>query len=646
MDSDDELVFAMSSAQQYAWMQEHHPALFERVAGAGRGRAGSCRSAACGWSRTPTCPAARRWPGSSCTASGSSWSEFGVETERGVAAGLVRLLRGAAADHHGRRLALVPHPEDLLEPDERVPHHTFWLGGHRRHPDLHPLPAGRHLQRRAVRARSWPSRSAGSPRRARANRRWCRSAGATAAAGRPGRCWPRRPGPGRPGGLADGADRARRRSSSPRPRRSTRTPPVWVGELYLELHRGTYTTQAGPSAATGAASTCCARPSCGRPRPRCAPAPRTRTRSWTGSGETVLLHQFHDILPGSSIAWVHRRPSASTRGSAAELEALIDATRSARSTGPGERELAVNAGPVRRWTGCPALGVAAGRRRAATGRRRRDARRRRAGQRRVRVRSTTAACSSRCSTWPPTARCSPRRAGQPAAAAPRHPDPAGTPGTSTSTTGAPGATWSRSTTLTVEPTAPVRARSSARPARRRSRSGCRCAPAHRWSTSSPRSTGTSGRSCSRSRSRWTCTPTGPRPRPSSGTCTGRPHTNTTWDAARFETCAHRWVHVGEPGYGVAVVNDATYGHDVTRTTRPGGGTTTTVRLSLLRAPLFPDPDTDQGPHRFAVALRAGRDDRRRGRRGLPAQPAAAPGPRRRPVAPLVTVDHRRSWSRR
>ena len=62
------------------------------------------------------------------------------------------------------------------------------------------------------------------------------------------------------------------------------------------------------------------------------------------------------------------------------------------------------------------------------------------------------------------------------------------------------------------------------------------------------------------------------------------------------------MHVGEPGYGVALVNDSTYGHDVTRTVRADGGTTTTVRLSLLRAPRFPDPETDQGVHTLRYAL--------------------------------------------
>ena len=110
----------------------------------------------------------------------------------GLAARLVRLLRGAAADHRRGRLPLVPHPEDLLERDERDAAPHVPVGGHRRHPDLHPLPAGGHLQRPAVRRGAGPRRSAGSPRRVGPTPRWSRSGGATAVAGRPGRCWPRR----------------------------------------------------------------------------------------------------------------------------------------------------------------------------------------------------------------------------------------------------------------------------------------------------------------------------------------------------------------------------------------------------------------------------------------------------------------------
>jgi alpha-mannosidase len=81
--------------------------------------------------------------------------------------------------------------------------------------------------------------------------------------------------------------------------------------------------------------------------------------------------------------------------------------------------------------------------------------------------------------------------------------------------------------------------------------------------------------------------------------------NTSWDDARFETVAHRWVQVAEPGFGAVVANSSTYGHDVTRWTRPDGGTTTQVRESLLRAPKFPDPDADQGLHVFHTAIGAG-----------------------------------------
>lgn len=84
------------------------------------------------------------------------------------------------------------------------------------------------------------------------------------------------------------------------------------------------------------------------------------------------------------------------------------------------------------------------------------------------------------------------------------------------------------------------------------------------------------------------------------------HTNTSWEAAKFETSMQRFVLVEEPGFGVALVNDSTYGFDVTRDAAEDS-ITTCVRLSLLRAPRFPDPETDQGvhTHRFGLVIGAG-----------------------------------------
>lgn len=114
------------------------------------------------------------------------------------------------------------------------------------------------------------------------------------------------------------------------------------------------------------------------------------------------------------------------------------------------------------------------------------------------------------------------------------------------------------------------------------------------------------------------------------------HTNTSWDAAKFEICAHRWVHVGEPGYGVAVANDSSYGHDITALPDGAG---TVVRVSLLRAPRYPDPHADQGPHRLKFSVRPGAaigDAVAEGyRRNVPPRVAHGSG---RSVEPLVTVD--------
>ncbi|MDX6353483.1 MAG: alpha-mannosidase, partial [Streptomyces sp.] len=114
------------------------------------------------------------------------------------------------------------------------------------------------------------------------------------------------------------------------------------------------------------------------------------------------------------------------------------------------------------------------------------------------------------------------------------------------------------------------------------------------------------------------------------------HENTSWDAARFELWAHRWVHVGERHWGAAVLNDSTYGHDVGRDTRADGGTTTTLRLSLLRAPHSPDPQADRGRHTFAYALLVGAGIEEAVAGGYALNLPLRPGPAT--ATPLLTVD--------
>jgi alpha-mannosidase len=71
------------------------------------------------------------------------------------------------------------------------------------------------------------------------------------------------------------------------------------------------------------------------------------------------------------------------------------------------------------------------------------------------------------------------------------------------------------------------------------------------------------------------------------------HRNTSWDVARFEVCGHKWADLSEPGYGVALLNDCKYGYDILGNV---------LRLSLLRAPSSPSPRMDRGPHRFTYSL--------------------------------------------
>lgn len=71
------------------------------------------------------------------------------------------------------------------------------------------------------------------------------------------------------------------------------------------------------------------------------------------------------------------------------------------------------------------------------------------------------------------------------------------------------------------------------------------------------------------------------------------HRNTPWERARFEVSAHRFVDLSEPDYGVALLNDGKYGYSVV------GGT---IGVSLVRGPLHPDPFADEGEHHFSLAL--------------------------------------------
>ncbi|XP_074862404.1 alpha-mannosidase 2C1 isoform X2 [Carettochelys insculpta] len=71
------------------------------------------------------------------------------------------------------------------------------------------------------------------------------------------------------------------------------------------------------------------------------------------------------------------------------------------------------------------------------------------------------------------------------------------------------------------------------------------------------------------------------------------HWNTSWDWARFEVWSHKWMDLSEHGFGVALLNDCKYGASVHRDV---------MSLSLLRAPKSPDATADIGRHQFSYAM--------------------------------------------
>ncbi len=71
------------------------------------------------------------------------------------------------------------------------------------------------------------------------------------------------------------------------------------------------------------------------------------------------------------------------------------------------------------------------------------------------------------------------------------------------------------------------------------------------------------------------------------------HWNTSWDMARFETVGHQWADISERAYGVSLLNNCKYGYDIKDNI---------MKLTLLKSAIQPDPTQDQGEHLFTYSL--------------------------------------------
>ncbi len=78
-----------------------------------------------------------------------------------------------------------------------------------------------------------------------------------------------------------------------------------------------------------------------------------------------------------------------------------------------------------------------------------------------------------------------------------------------------------------------------------------------------------------------------------GVCERTTHVNTSWDEVQFEVPAHKWVDLSEKTHGVALLSKQSYGY---------AAKGRTLSLSLLRSPTYPNPDADRGAHEFCYAL--------------------------------------------
>ncbi len=624
LDHDPDLVYAMSSAQQWEWVRTEHPELFERVkAHAATGRfvpvggmwVESDTNMVGGEAMARQFLVGQRWFEKHL---GTTCDEVWLPDSFGYTAALPQIVKQA-----GCRWFLTQ--KISWNTTNVFPHHTFWwegIDGTRVFTHFPPVDTytaeltGRELAHAArnFRDKGAATRSlvpfghgdgGGGPTRemlARASRTTSLAGSPTVEVETPSAFFE--------AAEAEYADA-----------------PVWAGELYLEIHRGTYTSQAAMKQGN-----------------RRSEHLLREAELWSATAAVrglldypaeeldeiwriVLLHQFHDILPGSSIAWVHREARATYAEVAVRLERVIEAALDALA-GEGSDEVTFNAGPVARL-GVPAMGGFEARALAAL-----------APQppsvgllenEHLRVELDEGGIIRRVLD-----KARKREVLPPGGAAnllQLHPDhpvkwdawdldrsyrAQGTDlthgdvevdGDTVVVTLSFGESSTTQRIRLVDDRVEVETEVDWHE-RERVLKAAFDVDVHTDNAAYE-------------------TQFGHVVRPT--------HENTTWDAARFEVCAHRWVQVGDGGYGVGLANDATYGHDVSRHPRDGGGTYSRVRLSLLRAPLFPDPETDQGRHVLRYALVPGA-----GIEGAAEAGYALNLPLRRrsgnPVEPLVRVE--------
>jgi alpha-mannosidase len=606
MDENPDFVFSCSSAQQLAWIKEGYPELFSRIRE--KVRAGQFVPVGGMWVESDT-----NMPGGEAMArqfiEGKSFflNEFGVECREawlpdsfGYSAALPQIVKAA-----GSRWFLTQ--KISWNQTNRMPHHTFnWEGidGTRLFTHFPPVDSynaelsGRELAHAERNYRDHGRGTVslvpfgygdggGGP-----TREMLAAAARTADL------------EGSPKVRIGSAESFFRQAEDEYP-----ALPVWVGEMYLELHRGTYTSQARTKKGNRRcehllreAELWCATAAVRTGGGFAYPAAELK-RLW----RLVLLQQFHDILPGSSIAWVHQDAERNYLAVESALEELISQA-AAAALGTGERTFLLNSAPHGR-SGVPAM--AAAEVEAPAGQVRADALDGGFILDNGLVRAVIDADGLLSSLLDHASGREAIAPGQRGNLLELHRD---TPNEWDA--------WDIDEFYRRNVTPLTRAESI----RLEESPGGAAVVVERLAGASPLTQRISLAAGSPSLEITTSVDWQEREkllklgfaldvradRSASETQFGhvfRPtHTNTSWEAAKFEICAHRWIHVGEPGYGVAVSNSSTYGHDVSRNIRESdGGTTTTVRLSLLRAPKFPDPQADRGSHELTVTVRPGAD---------------------------------------